>query len=357
MRRVRIRVFVFVLFFMMFVFLMDYPYLSRIYNDMISGEVIDSYETGEKDEDCSERLKWAIAYNRYLAGEGEHPHEQDLVKPSITEENPEEPSQEELSKGESNLEELSQGESSQEEPSQGELSQGESNQEEPIRENQEQAESDSDSWERGEGSEWEMTEGSEWERAAHILCVDDSDQAGWIRINSLDLMLPLYIGTGDQALRKGAGILEKSSLPVGGESTHTCISAHRGLPDRTLFTNLDLMKKGDQILLHTLDQTIAYVMIDSETVLPDDTKHLQIQKGEDLLTLITCTPYGINTHRLYIHARRCDYTPAEDEESLLLKRDITDILFWKLWWWIPASILLILFMIILVRRYLRRACP
>ncbi len=285
MRRARIRAFLFVVLFLLFVLLMDYPYLSRIYNDIVAGSVIDSYGAGETDSDCESRIRWASAYNRYLAGEGEYPSDE--------------------------------------------------------------------CWQEGKlkiaGDDLSV-----WKHAARVLCVDESDQAGWIRIGALDLMLPLYIGTGDKALRDGAGILEKSSLPVGGRSTHTCISAHRGLPDRTLFTNLDLLKTGDKILLHTLDRTLTYEVMGSETVLPDETKHLEIRKGEDLLTLITCTPYGINTHRLYVHARRCEDVDESGVEEASPGRGPADPLFWKLWWWVPASVLLILFMSILVCSYLKK---
>ncbi len=278
MRRARIRAALFVLLFLIFLLLMDYPYLSRIYNDMIAGDVIASYQKGEENSDCEARLRWAEAYNRYLAGEGMMP----------------------------------------------------------------------------EGVNTSGEAVSSWMDAASVLCVGDSREAGWISIEALELMLPLFVGTSDEALRTGAGILETCSLPVGGDSTHACISAHRGLPDRTLFTNLDLLDAGDRILVHTLNRTCTYEVTDFETVLPHETEHLSIRQGEDLLTLITCTPYGINTHRLYVHARRCqeDLTPEGIAESL--QRGFLDPLFWKLWWWIPASIFLILFMLILVRRYLRR---
>ncbi len=278
MRRAKIRAALFALFFLIFLLLMDYPYLSRIYNDLIAGDVIASYQKGEENSDCEIRLRWAEAYNRYLAGEDDAPEGVNTAEDAL----------------------------------------------------------------------------SSWTGAASILCVGDSDEAGWIRIEALDLMLPLFVGTSDEALRTGAGILEKCSLPVGGESTHACISAHRGLPDRTLFTNLDLLKAGDQILLHTLNRTCVYEVTGSETVLPHETEHLSIRPKEDLLTLITCTPYGINTHRLYVHARRSQDDPTLDKIKDPMQRGFMDPLFWKLWWWVPASIFLIMFMLILVKRYLRR---
>ena len=171
-------------------------------------------------------------------------------------------------------------------------------------------------------------------------------------------LLPLVIGTGDKALEQGAGILEGSSLPVGGKSTHTCISAHRGLPDRTLFTNLDMLKNKDRIEVHTLGRSLFYEVFGQETVLPSDTRSLAILSGQDLLTLITCTPYGINSHRLYVHAKRCSDSPAPGPaERASFFQSLTGRLispvFWKLWWWIPATCMLILLLILVVRRSFR----
>ncbi len=291
MKRRRIRASLFVILFLVFLFLMDYPYLSRIYNDMVSGEVIASYGKSEDTGECAARRKWAQAYNRYLAGEGECPSGETAGI-----------------KGFPDLED-------------------------------------------GSGVDNASDMDIPWEAAARILCMDDSAQAGWIAIEALDLMLPLYVGTDDDALRNGAGILERSSLPVGGEGTHTCISAHRGLPDKTLFTNLDLLGTGDLIHVHTLDQTLCYEVTDTETVEPTQTEHLAIRKGEDILTLITCTPYGINTHRLYVHARRCEDRGKDEAAEKAVKRGLFDPLLWKLWWWVPATAVLLLFMIILVIRF------
>lgn len=194
---------------------------------------------------------------------------------------------------------------------------------------------------------------TDWMAAAGILCLEDSALAGWIHIPALDLTLPLFIGTGDEALKKGAGILEGRSLPVGGQSTHACISAHRGLPDRTLFTNLDMLRNKDRIEVHTLGRTITYEIDGNETVLPSDTKSLAIRPGEDLLTLITCTPYGINSHRLYVHAKRCELNAGNTDPSespfLSVISKLTDPVFWKLWWWVPASVILLIFLIVVVK--------
>ena len=262
MRLRRIRTSVFVCTFSLLLLLMDYPYLSRLYNDRISGDVIARWQKSEAEADCEKRLSRAREYNRSLSG--------DLNK------------------------------------------------------------------------------------EARVLCLEENGLAGWIRIGSLDLVLPLYIGTGDDALEEGAGILEGHSLPVGGEGTHACISAHRGLPDRTLFTNLDMLQNGDLIEVHTLGQTLCYEVFGSETVLPTDIKPLEVIPGKDLLTLITCTPYGINSHRLYVHAGRCAESAAREdggEGVLTILKRLADPVFWKLWWWIPATILLLLIMIFSVRKH------
>ncbi len=330
MRKARIRAALFVLLFLLFLLLMDYPYLSRIYNDMIAGDVIAEYHRGEEYSDCEPRLQWAQSYNRYLAGEGAYP-EGEFSQMEVTD-SKEDSDLEGSEGGDSDLEAFERGDS--------DFKPGGADPDDSTLEESTFLQDDESVF--------------AWKKAARVLCLDGSDEAGWIRINALDLMLPLSVGTEDKALRTGAGILENCSLPVGGGSTHSCISAHRGLPDRTLFTNLDLLETGDTILVHTLNQTIAYKVEWTETVLPHETEHLSIRPGEDLLTLITCTPYGINTHRLYVHARRCEDVPFGEGEEDRTLRGFLDPLFWKLWWWIPASLGLIVFMILIVRRYLGR---
>ena len=130
---------------------------------------------------------------------------------------------------------------------------------------------------------------------------------GSISIPKLDLdKVPIYHGTSDEVLQKGAGHLEGTSLPVGGDSTHAVISGHRGLPRAKLFTNLDRLTEGDTFTITVLDQTITYEVDQIRVVLPEDLSELEIVRGADLFTLITCTPYGINTHRLLVRGHRID---------------------------------------------------
>ena len=146
-----------------------------------------------------------------------------------------------------------------------------------------------------------------------LLNLNGDGMMGYITIPRLKETLPIYHGTSESVLQVGVGHLPDSSLPVGGPGTHAALSGHRGLPSAKLFTDLNKMKVGDLFYIRVLDQTLAYKVTSIETVLPNETKSLAIQPGKDLVTLITCTPYGINSHRLLVHAERTDYVPTEDE--------------------------------------------
>lgn len=123
---------------------------------------------------------------------------------------------------------------------------------------------------------------------------------GYIEIPSLDIYLPIYYGTSDEVLEKGVGLIENSSLPVGGESSHAVLSAHTGLPTQELFTGLEELESGDVFFIHVLDQVFAYRVNQSKVVEPKDTRDLMIEKDHTYVTLLTCTPYGINSHRLLV---------------------------------------------------------
>lgn len=146
-----------------------------------------------------------------------------------------------------------------------------------------------------------------------LLNLNGDGMMGYIIIPRLKETLPIYHGTSEPVLQVGVGHLSDSSLPVGGPGTHAALSGHRGLPSARLFTDLNKMKVGDLFYIRVLDQTLAYKVTSIETVLPNETESLAIQPGKDLVTLITCTPYGINSHRLLVHAERTDYVPTEDE--------------------------------------------
>lgn len=131
---------------------------------------------------------------------------------------------------------------------------------------------------------------------------------GTVEIPSINVDLPIYHYTTKEVLEKGAGHLAGSSLPVGGEGTHTVISAHRGLPAARLFTDLDKVKKDDIFYIHVMTRTLAYQVDQIKVVEPENTKDLAIAQGKDYATLLTCTPYGVNTHRLLVRGHRIPYS-------------------------------------------------
>lgn len=161
----------------------------------------------------------------------------------------------------------------------------------------------------------------EKEEYESLLSVGDSDVIGYIKIPVIDCTLPIYHGTDEGVLRVGVGHIEGTSLPVGGESTHCVLSGHRGLPSAKLFTDLDELKVGDTFLLYILDETLTYAVDQIRIVEPDDMEELEIQEGKDLCTLVTCTPYGVNSHRLLVRGHRVANEPA----SVRITADATQI--------------------------------
>ena len=154
---------------------------------------------------------------------------------------------------------------------------------------------------------------------------------GIVEIPKIDIKLPIYHGTSDEVLQKAAGHLEGSSLPIGGESTHAVISAHRGLPSASLFTDLDQLEIGDHFLIHVLDETLCYEVDQILVVDPEDTSALAVEDGEDLMTLLTCTPYGVNTQRLMVRGHRDPYeeqTVADEQTPLSGLSLHTNYLLW-----------------------------
>ena len=156
---------------------------------------------------------------------------------------------------------------------------------------------------------------------------------GSVEIPKIDVTLPVFHTTAKNILQQGAGHLEGSSLPVGGEGTHAVISAHRGLPSAALFTDLDKLEEGDHFLLRVLDDTLCYEVDKISVVDPEDTDNLAVEDTEDLVTLLTCTPYGVNTQRLLVRGHRVPYDPelVEMEKPGVLSGSLhTNYLFWLL---------------------------
>ena len=171
----------------------------------------------------------------------------------------------------------------------------------------------------------------------YMSCLDltGDGMMGYVEIPKIDVKIPVYHTTKEDVLEKAAGHIEGSSLPVGGESTHAVVLAHRGLPNLPLFTDLDRVDIGDRFLLYVLDDVLCYEVDHIVVVEPGDTQNLAIEEGKDLVTLMTCTPYGVNSHRLLVRGHRVEYelevlrpeenpkAEVEQEKSLH-----TNYLFW-----------------------------
>lgn len=138
---------------------------------------------------------------------------------------------------------------------------------------------------------------------------------GYITIPKIDVNLPIYYGTSAQVLAKGVGYIEQSSFPLGGEGTHSVLTGHRGMPNAVLFTDLDKVEKGDKFYLHVLDEVLAYQVDQIKVVEPNDTSDLKVIGGKDYCSLVTCTPYAINSHRLILRGVRVPYTGEEETSS------------------------------------------
>lgn len=182
---------------------------------------------------------------------------------------------------------------------------------------------------------------------------------GYIEIPKVEIYLPIYHGTGDAVLQAGVGHLEGSSLPVGGENTHCVLSAHTGLPSAKLFTNIDRLVEGDVFTVRVLRETLTYEVDQILVVLPYEVSSLRIEDGQDYCTLLTCTPYGVNTHRLLVRGHRIP-TPVEEtapvpdvpllDDGRLFGLDAEIVLLIAA----AALLLVILVIILLIRRHRRR---
>lgn len=273
----------------LFLLVMDYPFLARLWNEAHQAEVIAEHDASmyrQEDTEKEETLKAARAYNESLAS--------GLGQPGLK--NP----------GSKRIDPL------------------------------------------GEAVEEAAVEQAHRTYEALLNSGEDGIM-GTLEIPKIKVYLAVYHGTEEETLQKGAGHLEGSSLPVGGESTHACISAHRGLVQKKMFTNLDQMEKGDVFLLHILGDTLSYRVCDIRVVKPDEVESLGIQRGEDVVTLITCTPYGLNTHRLLVEGERIAYTPEVEKEIAEAEEPFSI----KDWWWAGVSLLLLVLMAVLLVRYLR----
>ena len=172
-----------------------------------------------------------------------------------------------------------------------------------------------------------------------------------VSIPSIESSLPVYHGTTEEVLQKGLGHLYGTSLPVGGEGTHSVITGHTGLTTSTMWDNLIDMKEGDAVYVNTFGQKMKYQVTSTEVVLPHETESLAQQPDKDLITLITCTPYGVNSHRLLVHAERVPLEP-EDEAAFNQKNGILQ---WWMWALLIVAALAIAFLIHWIRKERRKA--
>ena len=203
-----------------------------------------------------------------------------------------------------------------------------------------------------------VADASEEEDDEYMSCLNltGDGMMGIVEIPKIDVKIPIYHTTEDEVLQKAAGHLEGSSLPVGGESTHSVISAHRGLPSATLFTDLDQMEEGDHFLLHILDDTLCYEVDQILVVEPKQTESLAVEEGEDLVTLLTCTPYGVNTERLLVRGHRVPYDPEELADNEAVQGPISLRTNYLLWVFVGLGITALFVLLLFLReRKLKKA--
>lgn len=192
----------------------------------------------------------------------------------------------------------------------------------------------------------------------NVLNVANDGVMGYLSIPKINVKHAIYHGTGDKVLQTGIGHLNGTKLPIGGESTHSVLAAHRGLPSARLFTDLDQIKKGDMFYVHVLDEILAY-QVDQILDMVDKDDHetleaaLQIEEGKDQVTLFTCTPYGVNSHRLLVRGTRVPYNGEEEAETSVAESMLKTVQNYYMLYLILG--LSITFLIILFMRFLFKA--
>lgn len=145
------------------------------------------------------------------------------------------------------------------------------------------------------------------ENYKEVLNIAGDSVMGYVEIPKISVYLPIYHGTSDDVLEKGVGHIQNTSVPIGGKSAHSVLTGHTGLPNAELFTRLDELGIGDIFYIHVLDDVLTYKVFETKVILPDKIDELQILNGKDYITLVTCTPYGVNSHRLLVKAERVEY--------------------------------------------------
>ncbi|MDD7305304.1 MAG: class C sortase [Peptoniphilaceae bacterium] len=189
-------------------------------------------------------------------------------------------------------------------------------------------------------------------KAEYARMLEVHEMIGHIEIPRINQDLPIYAGTSEEVLQKGVGHLEGTSLPIGGNNTHAVLTAHRGLPDKTLFTNLNELRIGDKFYIHNIKEILAYQVDQIKVVEPSNFDDLLIVPGHDYVTLLTCTPFMINTHRLLVRGHRVEYVKEVDED--LIKTSKANWIFRILFFIALLLILILIIMIIRLKRENKR---
>jgi len=195
----------------------------------------------------------------------------------------------------------------------------------------------------GTSQKWTLTEDEKKEYGS-LLDVSGTGVMGYVEIPSIKVSLPIYHGTDEEVLQIAIGHIEGSSLPVGGASTHCVISGHRGLPSAKLFSNLDKLVEGDLFMLQVMDEVLVYEVDQIRIVEPEETEDLKIELGKDYCTLVTCTPYGVNSHRMLVRGHR-----TEDPDSYInVTADAIEIEPFIVAAVLAVPVLIILYVIVLI---------
>lgn len=186
-------------------------------------------------------------------------------------------------------------------------------------------------------------------RARYAEMLELREKMGHVQIPRIDINIPIYAGTSDEVLQKGAGHLEGTSLPIGGNSSHTVITAHAGLPKARLFTDLKDLQVGDKFYIHNIEGILAYQVDHIDVIEPSDFSQLLIVPGHDYATLLTCTPIMVNSHRLIVRGHRVDYIPAVDEAEIAQQEEAFryKVMFF-------AALVIILILLIVIFRLRRK---
>lgn len=179
------------------------------------------------------------------------------------------------------------------------------------------------------------------------------EQIGYVNIPKITQELPVFAGTDESVLQRGVGHLQGTSLPVGGNNTHTVITAHRGLPKARLFTDLNQLKTGDVFYFHNLSETLAYQVDDIKVIEPHEVEHLDIVPGHDYMTLLTCTPYMVNSHRLLVRGHRVPYSQAIEEKQQATHEENR---MYKILFYITLAILIMVVIGVILNRRRRNSC-